>query len=354
MRLPMIAFAAGLLAAVPALAATDPRAAATTPDYGPDLERFDYPHPVKRHGFTAQGQALEMAYMDVAPTGTANGRTAILLHGKNFCGATWEGTIQALSGAGYRVLVPDQIGFCKSSKPAAYAYSFQQLAANTRALARAAGVEKAVVVGHSMGGMLATRFALTFPEFVEQLVLVNPIGLEDWKAAGIPWRSVDDWYRSELKSNADSIRAYQRKTYYAGSWEPRYERWVQMLAGMSVGAGRERVAWNQALTADMVFNQPVVYELERLAVPTLLLIGMQDNTAIGKDAAPPAVQARVGNYPVLARQAADRIPGAVLMAFDDLGHSPQIQAPDRFHAALLRGLEMAGQTRPDTAANPAD
>ena len=48
-----------------------------------------------------------------------NGHTVVLLHGKNFCSATWEGSIQALSGAGYRVIAPDQIGWCKSTKPAA-------------------------------------------------------------------------------------------------------------------------------------------------------------------------------------------------------------------------------------------
>lgn len=75
-----------------------------------------------------------MAYLDVAPTGKPNGHTAVLLHGKNFCAATWEQTIAALSTAGYRVIAPDQVGFCKSSKPAAYQFSFAQLADNTQAL----------------------------------------------------------------------------------------------------------------------------------------------------------------------------------------------------------------------------
>ncbi|WP_252499309.1 alpha/beta fold hydrolase, partial [Escherichia coli] len=50
------------------------------------------------------------------------------------------------------------------------------------------GVARASVIGHSMGGMLATRYALLYPRQVERLVLVNPIGLEDWKALGVPWR----------------------------------------------------------------------------------------------------------------------------------------------------------------------
>ena len=80
-----------------------------------------------------------MAYMDVKPA-APNGGTVVLLHGKNFCAATWQDTIGALSEAGYRVIAPDQIGFCKSTKPAHYQYSFQQLAGNTHALLASLGI----------------------------------------------------------------------------------------------------------------------------------------------------------------------------------------------------------------------
>src|SRR5690349_18521594 len=90
----------------------------------PYLADFPYPHPVHRFEFTAQGQQLWMSYMDIAPADAAkaNGRTVVLLHGKNFCGATWERVIGALSTAGYRIIVPDQVGFCRSAKPRAYQY----------------------------------------------------------------------------------------------------------------------------------------------------------------------------------------------------------------------------------------
>ena len=87
------------------------RAADDEPVYGPRLEGFAYPWPVAHHSFTSQGEAMEMAYMDVPPA-SSKGRTAVLLHGKNFCAVTWEDTIRILAGAGYRVIAPDQIGFC--------------------------------------------------------------------------------------------------------------------------------------------------------------------------------------------------------------------------------------------------
>jgi pimeloyl-ACP methyl ester carboxylesterase len=328
-----------LAALLPVLAPAQPPAPPAPPEtvYGPELEGFEYPFPVQRYEFASQRVQLHMAYLDVAPA-APNGRTVVLLHGKNFTAATWEPTIKVLSRAGYRVVAPDQVGFGKSSKPAHYQYSFQQLARNTHDLLEAIGVRRAAVVGHSTGGMLAVRYALMYPAQVDRLVLVNPIGLEDWQAEGVPAVTVDQWYQRELQVTAQGIRSYEQKTYYAGQWRPEFEPPVRMLAGLFRGPGRDLVAWNSALIYDMICTQPVVYEFGLVRVPTLLLIGQRDTTAIGRDFAPPEVAARLGRYPELGRRAARAIPRARLVEFPNLGHAPQIQDPDAFHAALLKGL----------------
>lgn len=334
LRISFLALAMGL-----SLAA----AKADQPSYGPQLEGFAYPHPVQRFALTSQGKDLSMAFMDIAPKGQANGRTVVLLHGKNFCGATWEKTIDVLSEAGYRVIAPDQIGFCASTKPEGYQFSFNQLAANTHALLASLGIERATVIGHSMGGMLGARYALAYPQAVEQLVLVNPIGLEDWQAEGVPYATIDQLYAGELKTSFDSIKAYQQRFYYNGRWKPEYDRWVSMLAGMYAGPGKAIVALNQAQTSDMVFTQPVVHEFGRIQAPTLLLIGDKDRTAPGANRAPKEIAERLGNYPELGRRAAQAIPNATLVAFPELGHSPQVEAPGEFHQALLKGLSGLGR-----------
>lgn len=333
----MLAAALAAGAAAPVLAQAP---AATGPTYGPQLEGFDYPHPVQRFKLTSQQQALEMAYMDIAPTATANGRTAVLLHGKNFCGATWVETIRVLTGAGFRVIAPDQIGFCASTKPRGYQFSFGQLASNTQALLKSLGVARATVVGHSMGGMLGMRYALQYPDAVEQLVLVNPIGLEDWQAAGVPYASIETQYANELKTTFESIKAYQLRFYYNGQWKPEYDRWVQMQAGLYAGPGRELVAWNQAQTSDMVFTQPVVHELPLIRAKTLLLIGGKDRTAPGANRATPELQQKLGDYVSLGRRTAKAIPGSTLVEFPELGHSPQVESPKQFHEALLKGVKL--------------
>ncbi|GBR07077.1 alpha/beta hydrolase [Acetobacter oeni] len=307
------------------------------PVYGPRLAGFSYPWPVREFGFTSQRQVLRMAYLDVRPK-QANGQVAVLLHGKNFCAATWESTIRVLAARGYRVIAPDQIGFCKSDTPENYQFSFEQLALNTRDLLDSLGIGKAVMIGHSTGGMLAARYALMFPERVTRLVLVDPLGLEDWRAKGVPYRSVDQWFAGERGRTAETIRAYETKYYYAGTWKPAYERWVQMLAGQYRGTGSEALAWNSARLYDMIYTQPVIYEFSSLRVPTVLIIGDKDMTAVGADGASPEVRARLGHYPVLAKAAVAAIPGAKLIEFPTLGHAPQIQDPSAFHSALLESL----------------
>jgi pimeloyl-ACP methyl ester carboxylesterase len=323
-------------------ASTQASAATDAPAYGPELQGFDYGFPVADFSFSSQRQTLHMAYIDVQPK-QPNGKVAVLMHGKNFCAATWRTSIDALSAAGYRVIAPDQIGFCKSSKPERYQFTFQQLARNTHALLESLGVKSPILIAHSTGGMIAVRYVLMYPAQTRLLALVDPIGLEDWKAKGVPPVSLDDWYAQELKVTADSIRRYETDTYYAGHWSADYELWVQMLAGLNAGPGKELVAWNSALLYDMIYTQPVYYELQSIAVPTLLLIGDKDNTAIGKQFAPPEVRPTLGHYPELAKSAAQRIPHSTLIEFPELGHAPQIQDPAAFHKALLNWLSHAGQ-----------
>ncbi|QNY11019.1 alpha/beta hydrolase [Acinetobacter seifertii] len=306
--------------------------------YGEHLEGFKYPYPLQYFNFSSQQQNLKMGYMDVQPQ-KPNGQTVVVLHGKNFCGATWEETISFLTQNGYRVIAPDQIGFCTSSKPDYYQYSFQQLAENTHALLDKLGVKQPILLAHSTGGMLATRYALMYPKETKLLGMVNPIGLEDWKAKGVPYRSIDQWYQRELKVSAESIKAYELKTYYQGQWKPEYDKWVDMLAGLNAGKGHEKVAWNSALIYDMIFTQPVYYEFSHLKVPTVLYIGTGDTTAIGSDIAPPEVKQKIGQYNVLGKEAAKLIPNAELIEFAGMGHSPQMQNPKLFHEALIKTLK---------------
>lgn len=302
-----------------------------------NLENYEYPYQVNFLEFEAQQQTMQMAYMYVKAE-IPNGKTVVLLHGKNFNGAYWETTIDALSKKGFDVLVPDQIGFGKSTKPEYFQYTFQQLAENTHHLIQSLQIENAIILGHSMGGMLATRFTLMYPEMTQKLVLVNPIGLEDWKLK-VPYQSVDDWYKQELGKNYEKIKNYERESYYAGDWNENYDKWARLLAGWTLNDDYPLIAWNSALTYDMIFTQPVVYEFSEIKVPTLLIIGTRDRTALGKNLVSEEVRAGMGLYDQLGKQTAEKIPDAKLVELENLGHLPHIEAFDRFIKPLISYLE---------------
>jgi pimeloyl-ACP methyl ester carboxylesterase len=302
------------------------------------LTNYEYPFDVKYFHFNSQQQDLTMAYMDVHPQ-KKNGNTVVLLHGKNFNGAYWKTTVDALTEEGYRVIVPDQIGFGKSSKPERYQFTFQQLALNTKELLDELKVDKVTILGHSMGGMLATRFSLMYPETVEKLVLENPIGLEDWKVV-TPYVSIDQHYLNELRATYETTKAYQLASYYDNRWKQEYDEWVYLLTGWVEHPDYPAVAWNNAQTADMIFTQPVLYEFRHIQVPTLLIIGTRDRTAIGKNnVKEESVREQMGLYQLLGKETQKNISGSKLVELENIGHLPHIEAFDLFITPLRHFLK---------------
>jgi pimeloyl-ACP methyl ester carboxylesterase len=298
------------------------------------MENYDYPYSVAFLPLTIEGQDLRMAYMDVRPEGEGNGRAVLLLHGKNFFGAYWKETIRFLVRNGFRVIVPDQIGFGKSSKPNIH-YSFHLLAANTKKLLDTLGVKEVDLVGHSMGGMVATRFALMYPEAVTHFVLENPIGLEDYRTI-TPYVSTEELYLSELNATEEGIRNYH-KTYYV-QWQPEYEEYVSVAARFKASGEYPRLAMSAALTYQMIYEQPVCHEFARIRAKTLLVIGQADRTVVGKARVKKELLPVVGQYPELGRKTAHLIAGASLVELPNVGHIPHFEARERFHQELLSFL----------------
>lgn len=196
------------------------------------MESYAYPYPVHYLDLTIGNEKIKMAYMDIQPS-RPNSRTILLFHGKNFFGAYWAQVMKDLSENGYRVIAPDQVGFGKSSKPVALQYTFHLLATNTRKLLDHLEVTRTSVLGHSMGGMLAVRFALMYPEVTEKLILENPIGLEDYRTK-VPYRTVDQLNEEALQVSKEKLGKYQKNNYYHGTWKEEYEKWVEPVFRMSL------------------------------------------------------------------------------------------------------------------------
>ncbi|MDQ3110399.1 MAG: alpha/beta hydrolase [Bacteroidota bacterium] len=297
-----------------------------------DVGEVAYPYELHQMDFISQRQELQMTYMyEKAKEG--NGKTVLLLHGKNFSGLYWGKVMDKLMSKGYNVIAPDQVGFGSSSMPANYEYSFQQLAMNTAKLLDTLKIKKVIVLGHSMGGMLATRFALLFPERTEQLILENPIGLEDWKLL-VPYTTIDQEYKKELGKTHESVKKYMVENYFHNEWKNDYDFLLAEFDQSIATAEYKEQAWNMALTSDMIFTQPVCYEFAKLQVPTVLIIGQKDRTAIGKDKVSKEKAAEMGNYSALGKLTASKISNCMLVEMPDAGHIPHVEQFDLFMVNL--------------------
>ncbi len=297
-------------------------------------QEISYPYPVRQFNLVIENQPVQMAYMDITPV-KANGQNIILFHGKNFNGFYWKDVIRFLSQAGYRVIVPDQVGWGKSSYPNIH-YSFHLLAFNSKKLLDSLGIIKTIVLGHSMGGMLATRFSLLFPETVTKLILENPIGLEDYRRF-VPYQPLDSLYKNELLATYESYKKYQQSYYPV--WKPEYEPLVAAQAASLKLPNFKDVALANALTYQMIYEQPVVYEFSDLKPKTLLIIGQADRTIVGKNKVPQNLLPLYGQYPALGKKIKAAIPDCQLVELPGVGHIPHIQEFGKFKEAVLSFLK---------------
>ncbi|MDA8707951.1 alpha/beta hydrolase [Hellea sp.] len=346
MRHAFLLLSIGLLTACSAASAPDastletPATETTSKDaklvYSKSLKNYQYPFDVKRFQFKSQGQDLEMAYMYLPPS-DLDGDVITLLHGKNFNGAYWEETANYLQKLGYGVLIPDQIGFGKSSKPTDYQYSFQALAHNTKSLLGELGIQSSHIMGHSMGGMVGSRFALLYPSMTEQLTLVNPVGLENYLDY-VDYKDVGFFYQNELKQQPEKIVSYQKKNYYDGAWNDKYAALTEPLIGWVNGPDWPELAMVSARAFDMIFTGPVIEEFDEFEMPVSLIIGTRDRTGPGRNWKKPGVDYELGRYDRLGAQVKARNPDIKVIELNDLGHMPQIENFSRFQMALEQTL----------------
>ena len=333
---PAAAPAAGASAAVAASAA-----AGGAEPYGAALEGYAYPHPVHLLPLDWDGLALRMAYMDVPPAGAASGETVLLMHGRNFPSSYWEGTIATLAGAGFRVVVPDQIHFGKSSKPDDRPASFDVMAAHTAALLDHLKLPAVHVVAHSMGGMAAMRFTRTFPARVKRLVLEAPVGLEDYRRY-VPPVPRERLLAQEMALTPEGYLDQLMNTYRPQLPRERMRAYADVRARMMGSAEYPRWVRSYVSSYYAMWGQPVVHEMPLIAQPTLIVVGSRDRTATGRAFAPPELREKMGDFPVLAREAAARMPSARAEVFEGYGHMLHLEAPERFHRLVVEFLGEEG------------
>jgi pimeloyl-ACP methyl ester carboxylesterase len=271
-----------------------------------------------------------MAYMDVAPSAGANGHTVMIFHGHNFAGFYFGPIIESLRKEGFRVIVPDQIGYGRSSKPI-IPYNFSDMARNTRAILQSLKIDKAMIIGHSMGGMLAARFAALYPDVTERIIVYNPIGLVDTRFGRAPG-NVDDAYQRALGATYASVKAGLMRyvAHNEKAWTPEFETYARIRYSWTLGAEWPRLAMVQALTGQNLSSDPVVYDWANIKAPTLAFGGAED-----------VLPGTAALFQQRMKVLADTVPNGngKLHLLPGLGHVPHVEAPERTITPMVAFLK---------------
>lgn len=291
-------------------------------DWGPvgiNFEEIPYPYPVHFLELDRFGQRMRMAYMDVPPSGNANGQTVLLQHGNNFYSEAYTPTINALAAAGFRVLAVDRIGYGKSSKPL-ISYNFNFVAANMKALLDELGLQRVAIVGHSMGGMAVSRFAMLYPDVTTHVVMVNQIGLIDSRLSR-PW---SDPLASEPGETTYQSILRGHQNYFTNFWPPAQLEFVRRSYGQTLSGDWPHFARVRRMISQMMYDDPVVYDWQHISSKALVMGGEDDKL--------------VDDFVARANHVNDELQNSTILLYPGVGHAPQIEIPDQFHADLIRFL----------------
>jgi pimeloyl-ACP methyl ester carboxylesterase len=251
------------------------------------------------------------------------GRPLLLVHGFTGAKEDFADWIELLASLGWHVVVPDHRGHGASTHPVGEAaFSLQTFAADMLALCDEVGWERFVLLGHSMGGMVAQHMALDAPGRVQGLLLMDTghgpvegldpeqvvLGQQVVREGGLQLLVELQRDREGVLDTPANLRLVRERPGYA-EWGER--KTLACSADMWLAMARELTECDDRLE-----------RLADVAVPTLVIVGEQD-----------------GPFVAASERMAKTIPGARLVVVPDAGHSPQFENPDAWWAALTAFLQ---------------
>jgi len=247
--------------------------------------------------------------------GSALNPAVILLHGLGGDVSNWAPTIPALSGK-YHVYVPDQIGFGKSDKPITN-YRVAMLVEFLDVFCKKLGIQKATLVGNSLGGWTAASFAIAHPEKVDKIVLVCAAGYTP-KRWGGPELTREALAALNPSTTEDFKRLFSTIFYNKAMLTDQFVE-MALTNKFKRGDGHTINAFIESVLRGEDFLDGKV---KAIKAPTLVLWGKDDGlTPLG-----------------MGKAFVEDIPGAQLVVIDQCGHVPQMEKPSEFNAALLKFL----------------
>jgi pimeloyl-ACP methyl ester carboxylesterase len=266
---------------------------------------------------------VEVDGMPIRYLAAGEGPPLVLLHGAGDNSFDWRWVMPALAAA-HRVYAPDLPGSPDSARPAA-AYSPAFFERFVAAFVNALGMGPATFVGNSLGGLIALRLALSEPDRVRALILVDGAGLGSAVTPLFTSVNVPHLGEAAMPFWRTSVGAYQRAwgrtaLLFAHSPGSVPREWLaeQCRLAQSPGYLEAHLSVLRAIVSPLGQREVLVDRLPSLKVPTLVVWGARDRVF-------PQSQAR---------EAVDRLRDGSVALIPDCGHMPHVECPDRFLAVL--------------------
>jgi pimeloyl-ACP methyl ester carboxylesterase len=271
----------------------------------------------------AEAQTVEVEGMPIRYLSAGEGPPLVLLHGAGDNTLDWQWVMPALA-ATHRVYAPDLPGSPDSARPSA-AYSPAFFERFLAAFVDALKVGRAAFVGNSLGGLIALRLALSEPDRVTALILVDSAGLGRGVNPAFTSVNVPGLGEAAMPFWRTPVGAYQRawgRTALLFARPPGSvpRGWIaeQKRLALSPGYLEAHLRVLRALVGPLGQREVLLDRLTALAIPSLVVWGARDRVF-------PQSQAR---------EAVSRLREGTLALIPDCGHMPHVECPDRFMAAI--------------------
>ena len=274
------------------------------------------------------GHAPKLSYVELNEGGA---QTVVFLHGLGSYLKFWRAQLDATAAKGYRVIAIDQLGFGKSEKPAGFAYTTESVSENVVELLDLLKVEKAILVGHSMGGQTALATAIRYPQRVTALVLASPAGFEKFSAREQKW--FKNVYGRTLIKDADEESIWGSVRYYNFMhWKPEHEWLIEERVRVAKTPGFDAYAYAQVRTVEGLTKNDFVREsLGKVTAPAVIIYGTGDRLI-------PNAFLHGGFTRWTMEGGREGIKGSELVELNRCGHTVQLDCAEEFNAAMFAFL----------------
>jgi pimeloyl-ACP methyl ester carboxylesterase len=290
------------------------------------LKRMPLPKTAETYGVAT---VPEVAYVELNPEGQ---RTLVFIHGLGSYLKFWRYQLDAFAAQGYRVIAVDLPGYGKSDKPGSFPYTMEAMADAVREVVQTLGIQKPVLVGHSMGGQTALSYAIRYPEEPGALVLTAPAGFEkfSWKEKAWLKRAFSTVL---IKSSPEyGIWGSVRQGNFA-RWRPELEWLIEERVRVVATPDFDAYAYANVRTVDGLAHDDFVRDsLGHIQAPTIIVFGEDDRLI-------PNPFMHGGRAREIFEYGHAGIKGSELVGLDRCGHSVQLDCPQEYNDAVSTFLK---------------